>query len=247
MDDSQDLPCFDFPLPASAARIKTPVCHRQQQRIQNHQRREHVDSLGATAGGPDIWFTNTKTGFACGNNGGIWPQKCGRVLVNGTRHQHSRRCSHTCSTTYLPTPPRLCVGQWAPCSGRRTVAQRGHAPYTTALALMPCFFLTPTTDGLLAVQGALCTPRTVAALVSQISGTTEDLNCVFSPANRGFAAGGEHRVCLLQPPTAAPAGSWFLLLESDRQMRMVYKRYGRLLAAANGVYRTRTRAPHGRS
>ena len=154
------------------------------------------DSLGANGlGGPDIWFTNAKTGFACGSNGGIWATKNAGVswaMVRGINTTDGCQ-PYLFNDIFFPTPAKgFAVGQFD--AVLRT--QDSGATWTCSVHNGPGFnavFFSDTSNGW-AVGSAGHIMHTADGGVSwssQISGTSQDLTCVFFTSDStGFAAGG---------------------------------------------------------
>lgn len=204
------------------------------------------DSLGANGlGGPDIWFTNTKTGFACGNNGGIWATKNAGVSWSTVRGINTADgCQpYLFNDIFFPTPAKgYAVGQ----VGAVLRTQDSGATWTCSVHDGPGFnaVFFPDTNNGWAVGSSGRTMHTTnggGAWVSQISGTTEDLNCVFfTSPTAGFAAGGGTS-CVLVATTDGGTGWQLVSTPGIGPANAVWFTSDMVgyLAAANGVYRTR--------
>jgi photosystem II stability/assembly factor-like uncharacterized protein len=204
------------------------------------------DSLGANGlGGPNIWFINANTGFACGNNGGIWKTKnagASWTMVHGISNADGCQ-PYLFNDLFFPKPAEgFAVGQ----HGGMLRTQDSGATWKCSVPDGPDFnaVFFPDTNNGWAVGNSGRVMHTADGGVSwssQISNTTENLNCVFfTSATAGFAAGGGTSCMLVattnggagwqQAPTTIPSPATALWFTSDT---VGY------LAAVSGVYRTR--------
>jgi photosystem II stability/assembly factor-like uncharacterized protein len=204
------------------------------------------DSLGANGlGGPDIWFTNTKTGFACGNNGGIWTTTNAGVSWATVRDINtSDGCQpYLFNDIFFPTPAKgYAVGQ----VGAVLRTQDSGVTWTCSVHDGPGFnaVFFPDTNNGWTVGGSGRIMHTTDGGVSwssQISGTSEDLNCVFfTSATAGFAAGGGAS-CVVVGTTSGGAGWQVLTAPVSGPATALWFTSDKIgyIAAAGGVYRTK--------
>ena len=204
------------------------------------------DSLGANGlGGPNIWFTDAKTGFACGSNGGIWVTKNAGVSWAMVRDINTTDgCQpYFFNDIFFPTPAKgYAVGQ----HGAMLRTQDSGATWTCSVPEGPDFnaVFFPDTNNGWAVGNSGRIMHTADGGVSwssQTPGISEDLTCVFFTSDStGFAAGGSTSFVLTATTNAgigwnvdstgisAPAiALWFT------SSNVGY------LATAAGVYRTK--------
>jgi photosystem II stability/assembly factor-like uncharacterized protein len=203
------------------------------------------DSLGANGlGGSNFWFTNAKTGFACGNNGSIWVTKNAGASWTTVRDINTTDgCQpYQLNGIFFSTPAKgYAVGQLGAVirtqdSGATWICSVHNGPDLNAV------FFSDTSNGW-AVGSAgriMYTANGGGNWASQISGTTSDLNCVFFVSDSvGFAAGGGSSCVLISTVSGGtgwqlvsntvPAPAIALWFTSDK---IGY------IAAAGGVYRT---------
>jgi photosystem II stability/assembly factor-like uncharacterized protein len=203
------------------------------------------DSLGANGlGGPSIWFTNTKTGFACGNNGSIWVTKNAGASWTTVRDINTTDgCQpYLLNGIFFPTPANgYAVGQLGAVirtqdSGATWICSVHNGPDLNAV------FFSDTSNGW-AVGSAgriMYTANGGDNWASQISGTTSDLNCVFFVSDSvGFAAGGGSS-CVVVGTTSGGAGWQGLTAPVSGPAIALWFTSDKTgyIAAAGGVYRT---------
>ena len=204
------------------------------------------DSLGANGlGGPNICFTDAKTGFACGSNGGVWVTKnagAAWALVRGINTTDGCQ-PYVFNDIYFPTPAKgFAVGQ----RGAMLRTQDSGATWTCSVPDGPDFnaVFFPDTNNGWAVGNSGRIMHTVDGGVSwssQTPGISEDLTCVFfNSATAGFAAGGGTS-CVLVATTTGGIG-WQVDstpgIGPAKALWFTSDKVG-YIAASGGVYRTK--------
>jgi photosystem II stability/assembly factor-like uncharacterized protein len=204
------------------------------------------DSLGANGlGGPNIWFTDAKTGFACGSNGGIWATKnagASWAMVRGINATDGCQ-PYVFNDIFFPTPA---VGYAAGQVGAMLRTRDSGATWTCSVHSGPDLngvFFSDTSNGwAVGSSGRIMhTADGGVSWSSQISGTSEDFNCVFfTSATAGFAAGGGTSCVLVS--TADGGASWQTIspigLGPATALWFTSDKVG-YIAASNAVYRTK--------